>query len=221
MLSLIVVLVLSALIGALAGYAGSRRYNWHWFGALLMGASTVILTFLLVWWVGRPILHVALVSSAQQQNDVPFGQLAPTATPLPTETPMPTSTLSVEEAAAAILRPDLIDAVVVATRAALITPTATPCGWQGTCPLATPTTSATSSPTVPPTYTPYPTYTPAATATTGFAATATLTVDIFVIPWGTPPPDDRPICVTGFLPPREGCWDWVPEEGRYVWDPLP
>jgi len=109
--------------------------------------------------------------------------LSPTLTP-----PGPTPTPEVEVAVEATLRPEVIDQAVQATRQSWVTPSPTPCGWQGLCPLATGTATplVTATPVVvtatpePPTVTPPSTQTPVVvTATpspTPVACTGTLQV---------------------------------------------
>ena len=98
--------------------------------------------------------------------------------------PGPTPTPEVEAAVAATLRPEVIDQSVAATRQSWVTPSPTPCGWQGLCPLATPTATqqATATPwvvtatPVPPTAMPLPSPTAAASPISVNACSGTLTV---------------------------------------------
>lgn len=106
-----------------------------------------------------------------------------------------------------------------------LTPTSTP------TPPATPTLAPTRTPA--PTETSTPTVTPPATQTAVATATALVVqgtpvprvtivaVTVTPVVGQVPPPDNRPVCVHGAPPPPEGCWDWIPAEGRWVWDPLP
>ena len=98
--------------------------------------------------------------------------LSPTLTP-----PGPTPTLGVGEAAAATLRPEELNQAVKATRQSWVTPSPTPCGWQGLCPLSTATATppVTANPVVV-TATPATPPTSAASPIPVNACTATLTV---------------------------------------------